>query len=68
MVRAACDLAEKVVQEARKAYGFGSRQGLAALPTIDKVQAARIAEQEKALRSAANLGDGMFVEFTYLSL
>lgn len=44
--------------EARKVYGLSSRQGPVALATLDKAQAARIADQEKLLRAASNSGDG----------
>jgi hypothetical protein len=58
-VRLVCDAAEKVLQEARKVYGLSTRQGPVALTTLDKAQAARIAEQEKLIRAASNFGDGM---------
>ena len=58
LVRSVCDGAEKVLGEARKVYGLSSRQGVAALATLDKQQAARIAEQEKLLRAASNSGEG----------
>ncbi len=54
-----CDAAEKVLQEARKVYGLSTRQGPVALTTLDKAQAARIAEQEKLIRAASNFGEGM---------
>lgn len=59
LVRSVCDGAEKVLGEARKVYGLSSRQGVAALATLDKQQAARIAEQEKLLRAASNSGEGL---------
>lgn len=58
MIGAACESAEKIIAEARKAY-FGTRQGPTVLPTIDKVQAAKIQEQENLLRSAVNHGEGL---------
>lgn len=58
-VRLVCDAAEKVLQEARKVYGLSTRQGPVALTTLDKAQAARIAEQEKIIRAASNFGEGM---------
>ncbi|CAM6021471.1 unnamed protein product [Sphagnum balticum] len=60
-VRLVCDAAEKVLQEARKVYGLSTRQGPVALTTLDKAQAARIAEQEKLIRAASNYGDGLRV-------
>ncbi|KAK4427490.1 Mediator of RNA polymerase II transcription subunit [Sesamum alatum] len=58
MIGAACESAEKIIADARKAY-FGTRQGPTLLPTIDKVQAAKIQEQENSLRSAVNHGEGL---------
>ncbi|KAG9141049.1 hypothetical protein Leryth_012621, partial [Lithospermum erythrorhizon] len=58
MIGAACESAEKVIAETRKAY-FGTRQGPTMLPTIDKVQAAKIQEQENLLRNAVNRGEGL---------
>ncbi|KAI3455738.1 hypothetical protein Pfo_012401 [Paulownia fortunei] len=58
MIGAACESAEKIIADARKAY-FGTRQGPTLLPTIDKVQAAKIQEQENLLRSAVNHGEGL---------
>lgn len=57
MIGAACESAEKIIADARKSY-FGTRQGTNLLPTIDKVQAAQIQEQENLLRSAVNHGEG----------
>lgn len=64
MIGAACESAEKIIADARKA-NFGSRQGPTLLPTIDKVQAAKIQEQENLLRSAVNHGEG--ASFTFNS-
>ncbi|CDO97739.1 unnamed protein product [Coffea canephora] len=58
MIGAACESAEKVIADTRKAY-FGTRQGPTLLPTIDKVQAAKIQEQENLLRHAVNHGEGL---------
>ncbi|XP_074338905.1 mediator of RNA polymerase II transcription subunit 8 isoform X2 [Apium graveolens] len=58
MIGAACESAEKVIADTRKAY-FGTRQGPSLLPTLDKVQAAKIQEQESLLRSAVNQGEGL---------
>lgn len=58
MIGAACESAEKVIADTRKAY-FGTRQGPTIVPTLDKVQAAKIQEQETLLRSAVNHGEGM---------
>lgn len=57
MIGAACESAEKVIADTRKAY-FGTRQGPTLLPTIDKAQAAKIQEQENLLRTAVNHGEG----------
>lgn len=57
MIGAACESAEKVIADTRKAY-FGTRQVHTFLPTIDKVQAAKIQEQETLLRNAVNHGEG----------
>lgn len=59
MIAAACDTAEKVIADARKQYGLGSRQGPSLVPTLDKVQAAKIQEQENLLRNAVNNGQGL---------
>uniref|UniRef100_A0A2P2JKY6 Uncharacterized protein MANES_06G177300 n=1 Tax=Rhizophora mucronata TaxID=61149 RepID=A0A2P2JKY6_RHIMU len=59
MIGAACESAEKVLADTRKAYQFGTRQGLPILPTLDKGQAAKIQEQENLLRTAVNFGEGL---------
>ncbi|URD98707.1 hypothetical protein MUK42_31818 [Musa troglodytarum] len=59
MIGAACEGAEKVISDCRKAYGLGSRQGSTLVPTLDKVQAAKIQEQENLLRAAVNFGEGL---------
>ncbi|KAL3632163.1 hypothetical protein CASFOL_025147 [Castilleja foliolosa] len=58
MIGAACESAEKIIADARKGY-FGTRQGPIHMPTIDKVQTAKIQEQENLLRSAVNHGEGL---------
>lgn len=57
MIGAACESAEKIIADARKSY-FSTRHGTNLLPTIDKVQATKIQEQENLLRSAVNHGEG----------
>ncbi|XP_068641830.1 mediator of RNA polymerase II transcription subunit 8-like isoform X2 [Aristolochia californica] len=59
MIGAACESAEKVIADARKTYGLGSRQAPTIMPTLDKVQAAKIQEQENLLRAAVNFGEGL---------
>lgn len=61
MIGAACESAEKVIADTRKAY-FGTRQGPTTIPTLDKVQAAKIQEQETLLRNAVNHGEGVVLE------
>lgn len=58
MIGAACESAEKVLADTRKAYCFGTRQGPPIIPTLDKSQAAKIQEQENLLRTAVNYGEG----------
>lgn len=58
MIGAACESAEKVLADTRKAYCFGTRQGIPIVPTLDKAQAAKIQEQENLLRAAVNFGEG----------
>ncbi|XP_047342296.1 mediator of RNA polymerase II transcription subunit 8 [Impatiens glandulifera] len=58
MIAAACESAEKVIADTRKAY-FGTRQGPIIVATLDKVQAAKIQEQENLLRGAVNHGEGL---------
>ncbi|KAK2965478.1 hypothetical protein RJ640_008272 [Escallonia rubra] len=60
MIGAACESAEKIIADTRKAY-FGTRQGPTVIPTLDKVQAAKIQEQENLLRNAVNHGEGLRV-------
>ncbi|OIW09235.1 hypothetical protein TanjilG_26448 [Lupinus angustifolius] len=60
MIAAACEGAEKVLADTRKAYCFGTRQGPTTFaPTLDKGQAAKIYDQENLLRAAVNVGDGL---------
>ncbi|KAF8117568.1 hypothetical protein N665_0009s0088 [Sinapis alba] len=56
----ACENAEKVLADARKAYGIAPHRGLSMLlpTTMDKARAAKIQEQESMLRSAVNEGEG----------
>ena len=67
MIGAACESAEKVLADTRKAYCFGNRQGLPIVPTLDKAQASKIQEQENVLRAAVNFGTGIIVDchFTF---
>jgi hypothetical protein len=58
MIGSACETAERVIAECRKTYGLGTRQGANLGPTLDKVQAAKIQEQEGQLRAAVNYGEG----------
>ncbi|KAG4195595.1 hypothetical protein ERO13_A06G118600v2 [Gossypium hirsutum] len=53
------DKLKKVLADTRKADCFGSRQGPAILPTLEKGQAAKIQEQENLLRTAVNFGEGL---------
>ncbi|XP_078434246.1 mediator subunit 8 isoform X2 [Wolffia australiana] len=59
MIGAACESAEKVISDARKSFGLGSRQSSTLIPTLDKAQAAKIQEQENVLRAAVNYGEGL---------
>ncbi|EEF48724.1 conserved hypothetical protein [Ricinus communis] len=59
MIAAACESAEKVLADTRKAYQIGTRQGPTIIPTLDKTQAAKIQEQENLLRAAVNFGEGL---------
>lgn len=64
MIAAACENAEKVLADTRKAYGFGSRQGPSMLlPTMDKGQVAKNKEQDAMLRAAVNDGSGKILQF-----
>ena len=65
MIAAACESAEKVLADTRKAYQFGTRQGPTTLPTLDKAQAAKILEQENLLRAAVNGGEGYNLNCQY---
>lgn len=67
MIGAACESAEKIIADARKA-NFGTRQGTNLLPTVDKVQAAKIQEQENLLRNAVNHGEGAILYTAALCL
>eukprot|EP00850_Spirogloea_muscicola_P025505 SM003327S12428 [mRNA] locus=s3327:3:1285:- [translate_table: standard] len=62
-VRAACEAAERIIADARKAHGLGrpaagSSGGAEASPP-DKKQLSRAAEQEKLLRMSALAGEGL---------
>ncbi|KAH7521986.1 hypothetical protein FEM48_Zijuj07G0090000 [Ziziphus jujuba var. spinosa] len=59
MIGAACESAEKILADTRKAYCFGTRQGPSIVPTLDKAQASKIQEQENMLRAAVNSGSGL---------
>ncbi|KAM5553379.1 hypothetical protein ABKV19_025541 [Rosa sericea] len=59
MIGAACESAEKVLADTRKAYCIGTRQGIPVVPTLDKAQAAKIQEQENLLRAAVNYGEAL---------
>lgn len=65
MIGAACESAEKVIADTRKAY-FGTRQGPTLLPSIDKAQAAKIQELENLLRHAVNHGEGVYSKILQL--
>ena len=65
MIGAACESAEKVIADARKAFGLGTRQGPTIVPTLDKVQAAKIQEQENLLRAAVNFGEGLSLSLSF---
>ncbi|KAL9265741.1 Mediator of RNA polymerase II transcription subunit 8-like protein [Drosera capensis] len=56
-IAAACESAEKVLADTRKAYGLDTRPRLMTLSTLDKAQAAKIQEQENLLRAAVNHGE-----------
>ncbi|CAH8387637.1 unnamed protein product [Eruca vesicaria subsp. sativa] len=57
----ACESAAKEMADARKAYGFPPHSGLSMspFPTMDKVQAAKILDQENMLRGSVNEGTGL---------
>ncbi|KAJ7952066.1 mediator of RNA polymerase II transcription subunit 8-like [Quillaja saponaria] len=61
MIGAACESAEKVLADTHKAYYFGTRQGPAIAPTLDKGEAATIQQQETLLRAAVNFGEGFLL-------
>lgn len=58
-IGAACSCAEKAINDSRKVYALGTRHTPGIIPPMDKVQLAKIEEQEKLLRAAANLGEGL---------
>ncbi|CAN6875893.1 unnamed protein product [Brassica oleracea] len=57
----ACENAEKVMADARKAYGLAPDRGSPSMlpTTMDKAQAEKILEQENMLRAAVNEGEGL---------
>lgn len=59
MIAAACESAEKVIADTRKAYGLDTRQRLSTVPTLDKAFSAKIQEKENLLRAAVNHGEGL---------
>jgi hypothetical protein len=66
MTAAACESAEKVLEDTREASQFGTPQGPATLPTLDKSQAAKIQERESLLRAAViNVGDDYHLNCQY---
>ena len=65
MIGAACESAEKMLADMRKAYMLGTRQGLTIAPTLDKGQAAKIQEQENLLRAAVNYGEGITLNYLF---
>ncbi|CAN0880359.1 Mediator of RNA polymerase II transcription subunit 8 [Linum grandiflorum] len=58
MIAAAFASLEEVLADSRKAYQFGTRQPII-IPTLDKVQAAKIHKLETLLRAAVNSGEGL---------
>lgn len=58
-ISAACNCAEKAINDSRKVYGLGTRHTPGNITPLDKVQVAKIEEQEKLLRAAANHGEGL---------
>uniref|UniRef100_A0A803KQN7 Mediator of RNA polymerase II transcription subunit 8 n=1 Tax=Chenopodium quinoa TaxID=63459 RepID=A0A803KQN7_CHEQI len=59
MIAAACESAEKVIADTRKAYGLDTRQRMSTVPTLDKAFSAKIQEKENLLRAAVNHGEGL---------
>lgn len=59
MIGVACEAAEKVIADARKTYGLGTRTGPSLVQTVDKAYASKIQEQENQLRAAVNFGEGI---------
>ena len=57
-IGAACSCVEKAINYSHKFYALGTFHTLGIIPPMDKVQVAKIEEQEKLLRAAANLGEG----------
>ncbi|XP_021761933.1 mediator of RNA polymerase II transcription subunit 8-like isoform X2 [Chenopodium quinoa] len=59
MIASACESAEKVIADTRKAYGLDTRQRMSTVPTLDKAFSAKIQEKENLLRAAVNHGEGL---------
>ena len=68
MIAAACEGAEKALADTLKVYYFGTPQGPAIAPTLDKGQAAKIQEQENLLQAAVNAGEGNFHLLLYTKI
>ena len=58
MIAAACESAEKVIADTRKAYGLDTRQKASTIPNLDRAFSAKIQEKENLLRAAVNHGEG----------
>lgn len=58
-IGAACSCAEKTINDSRKVYELGTRHTPGSITPLDKVQVAKIEEQEKLLRAAANHGEAL---------
>ncbi|XP_057549744.1 mediator of RNA polymerase II transcription subunit 8 [Amaranthus tricolor] len=59
MIAAACESAEKVIADTRKAYGLDTRQKASTIPNLDRAFSAKIQEKENLLRAAVNHGEGL---------
>lgn len=66
MIAEACESAEKVIADTRKAYGLDTRQRLTTVPTMDKAFSAKIQEQENLLRAAVNHGEGEVLNYEWI--
>ncbi|KAI4329460.1 hypothetical protein L6164_021721 [Bauhinia variegata] len=67
-IAAACEGAEKVLADTHKAYCFGTRQGPAIAPTLDKGQAAKTQEQENLLHATVNVYNHLDLTVPYAGL